>query len=328
MTRPGDRLRAISARVFSAPTMERLIDPVLADLQSEYAEAILRGRPWRSRWVRLAGYVAFLKVIALHGCKRSIRPLRDWTADDDQALGRTIKCAAASMVAVTLLLNLPLWLRVSSWMHASDVGLLAYSIPQTLLLATPVGFTLGIFCGLGGRAFSSRLAGPVLGAALACSIASFAMQIWIVPAANHALRLSIAERDGMIGSLKPGPSQRELHQAIDLYSQAQSSPGFRHLTSQLTFEYHMGWALSGATFALALFALSVVTRRSAGRLLLAGAAAGALVGYWCLLMFATVYAYGTLPAIAAAWLPNVVFVILSTVLPMLPTPRETLSGSL
>src|SRR5437762_10600103 len=33
MRRPGDRLRALAARVFDAETMERLIDPVIADLQ-------------------------------------------------------------------------------------------------------------------------------------------------------------------------------------------------------------------------------------------------------------------------------------------------------
>jgi hypothetical protein len=44
MTRSGDRLRTIAARVCSAATMERLIDPLIADLQTEYAEALRHGR--------------------------------------------------------------------------------------------------------------------------------------------------------------------------------------------------------------------------------------------------------------------------------------------
>jgi hypothetical protein len=35
MSRPGDRLRALAARVFDAQTMERLVDPVIADLHAE-----------------------------------------------------------------------------------------------------------------------------------------------------------------------------------------------------------------------------------------------------------------------------------------------------
>ena len=57
----------MASRVCSARTMERLIDPVIADLQAEYAEAIRDGRTWRS-WVALiVGYIAFAKVFLLCG---------------------------------------------------------------------------------------------------------------------------------------------------------------------------------------------------------------------------------------------------------------------
>ena len=39
MIRPGDRLRARAARVCRAETMERLIDPLVADLQTEHRRA-------------------------------------------------------------------------------------------------------------------------------------------------------------------------------------------------------------------------------------------------------------------------------------------------
>ena len=55
MTRPGWRLRGMAARIFDHKTMERVVDPLLADLQKEHAEAIRRGRVWKSRWIRLAG---------------------------------------------------------------------------------------------------------------------------------------------------------------------------------------------------------------------------------------------------------------------------------
>ena len=56
MIRPGDRLRSMASRVCGAAAMERLIDPVIADLQCEHGEAIRRGQVWRSRWIRMAGW--------------------------------------------------------------------------------------------------------------------------------------------------------------------------------------------------------------------------------------------------------------------------------
>jgi hypothetical protein len=51
MTRPGFRLCAFAARVCSARTMERWIDPLIADLHSEHAEMQRRGSLWRARSV-------------------------------------------------------------------------------------------------------------------------------------------------------------------------------------------------------------------------------------------------------------------------------------
>ena len=49
----------MAARIFDHKTMERVVDPLLADLQKEHAEAIRRGRVWKSRWIRLAGISSF-----------------------------------------------------------------------------------------------------------------------------------------------------------------------------------------------------------------------------------------------------------------------------
>jgi hypothetical protein len=54
--RPGERLRALASRVCSARALERLIDPAIADLQSEHAQATVpgaagadAGSAWRGR---------------------------------------------------------------------------------------------------------------------------------------------------------------------------------------------------------------------------------------------------------------------------------------
>src|SRR6185503_15406414 len=85
-------------------------DPLVADLQIEYAESIRRGRVWRSRWALLSGHVAFLKTIALCGLEGAICSLGGGTVDDRLAMGRTLRCSAAAMAVTTVVLEL-----LSSW---------------------------------------------------------------------------------------------------------------------------------------------------------------------------------------------------------------------
>ena len=67
MTDLRDRLRRVLSRMCSRRTMERLVDPILTDIQVERQEAMRRGRIWRGRWVQIAGYVTLLKVLAGRG---------------------------------------------------------------------------------------------------------------------------------------------------------------------------------------------------------------------------------------------------------------------
>lgn len=71
MRRPGARLRTMAACVCSSRTMERLIDPVLTDLQIEYDHAVHEGRKWKSRWIWSVGHIAFFQAIAVHQAERA-----------------------------------------------------------------------------------------------------------------------------------------------------------------------------------------------------------------------------------------------------------------
>ena len=66
MMPPGTRLRALAARLCAATTMERLVDPAIADLQAEYEEA-RTGPSWRRRWIWMRGHIAFVTMIVVHG---------------------------------------------------------------------------------------------------------------------------------------------------------------------------------------------------------------------------------------------------------------------
>ncbi len=66
MTMPGESLRAIAALLCEPETMNRLIDPLIADMQFESLEAQERGHVWRNRWIRLSGCVTCCRLISLH----------------------------------------------------------------------------------------------------------------------------------------------------------------------------------------------------------------------------------------------------------------------
>ena len=80
MKRPGARLRAIVARLCCAQTMERLVDPTLADLQAEYETAVSGNRKWESRRIFVLGHIALIQVMAVHGGMRAMGILDDRTS--------------------------------------------------------------------------------------------------------------------------------------------------------------------------------------------------------------------------------------------------------
>ena len=231
----------------------------------------------------------------------------DWTAEDRRLLGRTSRLSVAAIVAATLLLEVRVLLTASSYTRSSPATLLVYVMPQALMLAVPVGFALGVFIGLGGRIVSRRSTGAVLVLAIVCSVVSFGTIASLVPAANRAFRESLAGD----GTSRPGTNEltlSELRQQRDSVMRA----GLPSDARKLGVYYHTRWALSCAPLALTLVALSVVTRRHVRRSILGVAFCGALVSYYLLFRAGTEAGlHGALPAFAAAWLPNVVFAVVS-----------------
>jgi predicted permease len=84
MRPPGTRLRALAARLFAASTMERLVDPAIADLEAEYEEALRSGPRWRSSWIWFVGHLAFFRMLVVHGRRRTthLADRRDMTRKD------------------------------------------------------------------------------------------------------------------------------------------------------------------------------------------------------------------------------------------------------
>jgi len=320
MTRPGWRFRAIAARILDDKTMERVVDPMVADLQSEFADAVRRGRMWRSRWILLGGYAVFLKTIVWCGMEEAMQSMAGWTADDRSAMSRTIAFSIVTIAAATaLFVGLPLML-ASRLGGRVDPTLLVYSLPQALVLAVPIGFTFGVLLGLRDRVVSSRTAGAILGCAFLCSVACLVTLAWILPTANAEFRRQRLHQEGTIERKNLNElTLGELGQQIDSDRRA----GSRSANLPFLYHaYHVRWALSGATIVLVVFALSL-TRRLVARWTVSFAAFAACFGYYALLSAGREAALqGTLPAFAGAWMPNVVFAIVSVTLLKLRPPSE------
>jgi putative ABC transport system permease protein len=113
MTPPGTRLRALAARLCAAITMERLVDPAIADLQAEYEEASRTGPGWRRRWIWLRGHIAFFTMIAVHGraaqeMTGGLTPLRGLSLDVRLALRLLVKHIGLTVVG-TIAMAFAIW---------------------------------------------------------------------------------------------------------------------------------------------------------------------------------------------------------------------------
>jgi hypothetical protein len=94
MTLPGRRLRTVAARLLSPTTMERVIDPVIADMQSEYAEAASVERSWKRRSAQWKGYLAFWATLVAYACEHTAAGSRDWVSADQWTVGRMLSSIA------------------------------------------------------------------------------------------------------------------------------------------------------------------------------------------------------------------------------------------
>jgi len=321
MSRPGDRLRSVAARVYSATTMERLIDPVVADLQKECSDAAGSGERWRRGWLLLGGYGALLKVVVAAGWSEAMAPHRSWALDDRRALTRTLGLTSFFIVILTVVLEQP-FLTVVLHPFSVDPRLLLYLVPQALPIAVTVGATLGIVCGLGGRPFSRRVSAWIVGLALVASVVSFVNLAWITPAANQAYRIIVSGR----ADLAPGVPELtlgELGRQIELAARGRPM----QWPLDIAFNYHTRWALACSPLVLTLFALTMVRAGSVKRWALGVVACGAFFGYY-LLLYGGRYLVlgGSVPAYAAAWVPNLCIGLVSVVFTAMRSRRLGLAS--
>jgi lipopolysaccharide export LptBFGC system permease protein LptF len=296
--------------------MARVIDPMLADLQLEYARALEAGAPWRARRVQFAGYVTCVRAVVLYGSQLAWRALRESSDDELRAVRRVAALAALSVVLVTTLFALPFWLRVlqlgeGTVTVANDPGamawLLALLLPQALPTAIPVALMLGISVAIGSRSLSSRVTAAAVAVAFCGSLISFGAMGWGAPLANQEFRTTLVGSDLPKGSaeltLGELRSRRSRVLAVVRDSGALKA---RPFLATIDLGYYRRYALPAAPIVLVVFLLA--RRRNADRLLLASQGAVACGIYFALMVAGNVgIRNGWMYGMAAAWLPNIVF---------------------
>jgi hypothetical protein len=297
---PGRALHRLAAGICCAKTLERVVEPAIADLQKEYGASELH--PIRNVYLLLRGYAAILKVIAI--CTATVSIESD---DERRALVRTLAWSAGLIVAIFVLMVLPPLYRIDEtlrgWYAATKY------MPQAAPLAIPLGVVLGVAFGLSTRPRAESVKAVLFGA-LGASLLSFMILAWVMPAADGAfsdMRRRMARERGYQGTFVPPKAYNEMTLS-ELRSEAAklAAEGEPLRARQFHFRFHFRVSLAVATFALVGLLLTFRVKRHAVRNLLAFALCFA---YW-LLMFAGELGSnrGYLTPPVGAWLPNLVFI--------------------
>jgi lipopolysaccharide export LptBFGC system permease protein LptF len=316
MKRPGTRLRALAARVCSEKTMERLIDPSIADLQAEYTDALRSGNVWRSRWTLVVGYIAFAKVALWCALSGVAQAWANWSLDDHHGLVRVIWRSTVAIICVTILLWLPELPRMRDILddvgsHASLFRLMIYLLPSVLPLSVPVGLAVGAASGVHSSP-SRRLTSAILLVALMMSLASLMTLAWVTPATNQSYR------EALVGqTLAKGDREMtltELRRSLAVRDQESAR--------RLLMEFHqrLSFALTPLTFAA--FGLVVAIRRRPRVIGAVGAVVLAAFGYYIVMWLArSLSTDAVLPAHLGPWLPHFLLVYAIILMCIFPSGR-------
>jgi lipopolysaccharide export system permease LptF/LptG-like protein len=283
--------------------MERLIDPLLADIHHEATGSRRTGRAARL-FVSFRGYVAFWEAVALYGVVTLARTMSvRWRSGRGTTRAGAI-AATATFLFFTVLATVEPLRSVAPDKREPMLFLLL--VPQALPLSVPLVLFVGVATGCRRRRVSGSIAAAVLGAALLGSVVSFGTINWVIPATNQTFREAVGG-----GPIPRGPGEWPPH-AIRAEALAMASDGLARQAGSLLLEYHARWALVGTTLTFALCGLAVARLGGLGAALVTGAIPFCYMNY--ISMFTTTSSSifsDESYAIAAAWAPNMLIVLAS-----------------
>ena len=295
MKMPGQLLRRMAAAVCRPETMERLIDPIVADLQSECA-TVAGQRGWKSRLPAWRGYLAFWKALSLYCLMQTFQPSR---SESSGSAMRMWGFSLTAFIVMTIALTLPPLIEFR-WRGtlAERVLLVFLLIPQALPLTIPAGVSLGTLCAMRGRRPSARTIVAFLFIAGVATFGVWAVMEWGLPAANQRFRELIFAQlgDGTVVNLDLGMNELGLSRL----SQRTDPAAVRH--SRLL------WALCFATAPLGIFALGLAARVRRFGAAVAISLVASIAYIFTMFGLDEALRDGVLRTVAA-WLPNILFML-------------------
>ena len=313
--RAGDRLRALARRFCTCDTMDRVVDPLIADMRFESNESQRAGRPWQARRRRAAGYLAFWRTIGFCAARAALGSARRWANAEGHVMGRTLGYAAGIIAALVFCLALLPFYAVTSANRVAphELGkLFLYVVPQAIPLAIAFGLPLGILMGLRGRSTDSRIRWSVVAVCIVSTLVAFGICGWVLPETNQAFRETVVRSRRPLARGANELTFPELNAQLEALQRVGRTDAARHLV----YSYHARLAASAAPFIWGLFALALasVTRRtflSAAIFVVAGityiACAVAIIN-------GGVETFRGLPIAYTIWLPNVCFALMTIAL--------------
>jgi hypothetical protein len=202
MNLPGARLLSWGRRYLDRQTVERIVEPLVADMRWECVEADRTGNRWRRRRVVAAAYLGAAKALFLCAIALSMRAASTWPIADRRRLYQVgLFTAFAVWICALAFQPRPSLPRPGMNLHR----LMLLLRPGTLVMALPIGVFVGILAGLRGRPASRRVYACCVVLGLLSALSLFAIAGWIAPRANQTFRVAMAGR-----TIEPGLAELTL----------------------------------------------------------------------------------------------------------------------
>lgn len=184
MNRPGRVVHRWLAAWCSPETMTRIVEPAVADMQSELGAA--DGKRWKRTRVSWRGYTSLAKALVLYLVEVWWMDFGATTPADRTVLRRALVGSAVVMAIATVgLAVMPSFLLLR---NGETWRLVAYLMPQAMAVSIPLGLLFGILRGTRGQSSSPRVHQRLMVVGLLATVGSFALLGWVVPAANQEFR--------------------------------------------------------------------------------------------------------------------------------------------
>jgi lipopolysaccharide export LptBFGC system permease protein LptF len=298
MNRPGDRLHRLATILCTEPTRRRLIDPAIADLQSEFAVARRVGSARHRLRALATGYVSVVKVLVIAICGDLRVAATTWTSGEAASARRGAVIALAVTTAATAVLTIP----VIEQMPEADLGLVVYVVPSALPLSLPLGLAIASAWMLHAAVRTRKVAAAMLLAALLTSTALLVNFEWVIPDANQAFRaLVVAKYDPPVASPARGANELRAWELRERVHQARNS-GHESQARWLELTYYRRWSMVATPVAMVALMVALAFRRRWTRRALTSVAFGIYLAHYALFMYAfTLAQLGVARPIVIGW---------------------------